>query len=267
MRSLPLLLTLPALALATQNSFAGVDTFKALPLPAPHDAAVPPSSLVWPPPRFLAATGAPSKALDASFKITPTISGAAGLTATQSGLLGDIVARYTAIIAGKLSEAKAVPADGSGVNKIGSSGALREFIIEIDASNTTSDVISMETRYGYSITADAASEGVVRGTAESIFGAQYALESFVQLLDAHGRLAHGSIELRDAPMYVWRGLMLDAGRRFFPVPLVENLLDTMAAAKLNVRHRRREEKKRDEKETRNPCVPTSRCPCGVPSLT
>ena len=112
-------------------------------------------------------------------KITPTISGAAGLTATQSGLLGDIVARYTAIIAGKLSKAN---------NMIGSSdssGALREFIIEIDASNTTSDVISMETRYGYSITADVAIEGVVRGTAESIFGAQYALESFVQLLDAH----------------------------------------------------------------------------------
>ena len=43
----------------------------------------------------------------------------------------------------------------------------------------------METRYGYSITADVAIEGVVRGTAESIFGAQYALESFVQLLDAH----------------------------------------------------------------------------------
>ena len=239
-----LLLTLPALALATQNSFAGVDTFEALPLPAPYDATVSPSSLVWPPPRFLAATGAPSKALDASFKITPTISGAAGLTATQSGLLGDILARYTAIIAGKLSKAKAVPADGSS----DSSSALREFIIEIDASNTTSDVISMETRYGYSITADAANEGVVRGTAESIFGAQYAMESFVQLLDAHGRLAHGSIELRDAPMYVWRGLMLDAGRRFFPVPLVENLLDTMAAAKLNVR--RREEGKRREEEKR-----------------
>ena len=238
-----LLLTLPALALATQNSFAGVDTFEALPLFAPYDATVSPSSLVWPPPRFLAATGAPSKALDASFKITPTISGAAGLTATQSGLLGDILARYTAIIAGKLSKAKAVPADGSSDNN----KIVREFIIEIDASNTTSDVISMETRYGYSITADAANEGVVRGTAESIFGAQYAMESFVQLLDAHGRLAHGSIELRDAPMYVWRGLMLDAGRRFFPVPLVENLLDTMAAAKLNVRKRRREEKEEEKR--------------------
>ena len=30
--------------------------------------------------------------------------------------------------------------------------------------------------------------------------------------------------------------MIDAGRRFFPVPLVQNLLDTMAGAKMNVLH-------------------------------
>ncbi len=30
--------------------------------------------------------------------------------------------------------------------------------------------------------------------------------------------------------------MIDSGRRFFPVPLVENLLDTMAATKLNILH-------------------------------
>ena len=30
--------------------------------------------------------------------------------------------------------------------------------------------------------------------------------------------------------------MIDAGRRFFPVPLVKNLMDTMAGAKLNVLH-------------------------------
>lgn len=30
--------------------------------------------------------------------------------------------------------------------------------------------------------------------------------------------------------------MLDSGRRFFPVPLVENLLDTMVVLKLNVLH-------------------------------
>ena len=37
-------------------------------------------------------------------------------------------------------------------------------------------------------------------------------------------------------MYKWRGVMIDSGRRFFPMPVVENLLDTMAVAKLNVLH-------------------------------
>ena len=49
-------------------------------------------------------------------------------------------------------------------------------------------------------------------------------------------LPHSSILVHDAPSYAWRGLMLDAGRRFFPVPLLHNLLDTMAAVKLNVLH-------------------------------
>lgn len=38
------------------------------------------------------------------------------------------------------------------------------------------------------------------------------------------------------PEYTWRGLMIDSGRRFFPVPLVKNLMDTMAANKMNVLH-------------------------------
>ena len=46
-----------------------------------------------------------------------------------------------------------------------------------------------------------------------------------------------AVAVHDAPAHSWRGLMIDSGRRFFPVPLVENLLETMAASKLNVRHR------------------------------
>ena len=38
------------------------------------------------------------------------------------------------------------------------------------------------------------------------------------------------------PEYKWRGLMIDSGRRFFPMPLVKNLMDTMAANKMNVLH-------------------------------
>ena len=44
------------------------------------------------------------------------------------------------------------------------------------------------------------------------------------------------IEIIDKPDYAWRGLMIDSGRRFFPMSLVKDLLDTMASVKLNVLH-------------------------------
>jgi hypothetical protein len=70
--------------------------------------------------------------------------------------------------------------------------------------------------------------------ADTFVGAAYAMETVVQLVRVHGGLP--AVRIDDAPLLAWRGLMLDAGRRFFPVPLVHNILDTMAASKLNVLH-------------------------------
>ena len=44
------------------------------------------------------------------------------------------------------------------------------------------------------------------------------------------------LTISDAPAYRHRGVMLDTGRRHFPVPLVKSIVDGMAAAKLNVLH-------------------------------
>ena len=49
-------------------------------------------------------------------------------------------------------------------------------------------------------------------------------------------ICSSAVSISDEPRFAHRGLMIDTGRRFFPVPLVENLLDTMAAIKLNVLH-------------------------------
>ena len=40
----------------------------------------------------------------------------------------------------------------------------------------------------------------------------------------------------DAPDYRHRGVMPDTGRRFWPIPLLLNTLDTMAMNKMNVMH-------------------------------
>merc|ERR1712130_228107 len=67
----------------------------------------------------------------------------------------------------------------------------------------------------------------------------YAMESFIQLIQTgpgSAILKYSYISLVDSPQYAWRGLMIDTGRRFFPMPLVKNLLDTMSANKMNILH-------------------------------
>lgn len=96
---------------------------------------------------------------------------------------------------------------------------------------------SKATDYSYHLHLNGTSVATL--TSKSVFGTLYGLESFLQLLTpAAGSLsvAHASIDIHDVPENVWRGLMVDSGRRFFPVSLMESILDTMAAVKLNVLH-------------------------------
>lgn len=97
-----------------------------------------------------------------------------------------------------------------------------------------SETLSVATRYDYTLTVTA--DGIeARGA--TVYAALYALETLTQLVGRGGLLpARVSLDVHDAPDYAWRGLMADAGRRFFPMPLLFNLLDTMAANKLNVLH-------------------------------
>ena len=40
----------------------------------------------------------------------------------------------------------------------------------------------------------------------------------------------------DAPRFLWRGVLLDCGRHFFPLPFIKKFLDVMALHKLNRFH-------------------------------
>uniref|UniRef100_A0A7S4DXL4 Beta-hexosaminidase n=1 Tax=Lotharella globosa TaxID=91324 RepID=A0A7S4DXL4_9EUKA len=99
---------------------------------------------------------------------------------------------------------------------------------------------SVSTLYNYSIHIDGSNSATA--IAPSIYGLMYAMETFSQLVgrEAEGKhtigMVHSIVSIVDSPSYAWRGLMLDSGRRFIPVPVVYNLLDTMAANKLNVLH-------------------------------
>ena len=92
--------------------------------------------------------------------------------------------------------------------------------------------VHRRTKYDYNITIN--SDSVSIG-ASTIYGGMYALETISQMLyENDGALPHGTII--DEPAYSRRGLMVDSGRRFFPMPTIENLLDTMAGVKMNLLH-------------------------------
>jgi len=67
-------------------------------------------------------------------------------------------------------------------------------------------------------------------------GLFYGAETLWQLVASAkgGRIA--AVRIEDKPAFAWRGVMLDSVRHFQPASYVEQLLDRMAAAKLNVFH-------------------------------
>ncbi len=68
-------------------------------------------------------------------------------------------------------------------------------------------------------------------------GAIHAMETLIQLVQpaASGYLIP-AVTISDSPRFRWRGLMIDCGRHFEPLSVLERNLDAMAAVKLNVFH-------------------------------
>ncbi len=87
-----------------------------------------------------------------------------------------------------------------------------------------------------SYTLDVTSQGAVLEAPTSV-GVIRGLETVLQLLESNGSGFYlPAVHIEDAPRFPWRGLLVDAGRHFMPVPVIERTLDGMAAVKLNVLH-------------------------------
>ncbi|WP_197046930.1 family 20 glycosylhydrolase [Paucibacter sp. KBW04] len=83
------------------------------------------------------------------------------------------------------------------------------------------------------------SERVVQLRAETAAGARHGLHALSQLWHAArsaGATGLPALLIEDAPLYPWRGLLVDVARRPLPMDALLRLLDTMAAARLNVLH-------------------------------
>ena len=62
--------------------------------------------------------------------------------------------------------------------------------------------------------------------AVSVFGAMCGMETFSQLV-VGGQLGVSYAVITDKPQYRHRGLLVDSGRRFAPVAMLENIMDGM----------------------------------------
>lgn len=83
----------------------------------------------------------------------------------------------------------------------------------------------------YRLRADA-SAILVEGTDAA--GLQHGVHTLAQLITTDGTIP--AVEIADAPRFAHRGLMLDVARHFFPVEVIERLIDRAAALKLNALH-------------------------------
>ncbi|HEV2273249.1 MAG TPA: family 20 glycosylhydrolase, partial [Acidobacteriaceae bacterium] len=68
-------------------------------------------------------------------------------------------------------------------------------------------------------------------------GVLHGLQTFLQLVRVSpSGFSLPAVTIRDQPRFPWRGLMIDSGRHFMPVEVIERNLDGMEAVKLNVFH-------------------------------
>lgn len=73
--------------------------------------------------------------------------------------------------------------------------------------------------------------------AATVLGALHGLETLLQLVsaDQNGYFLP-AVNIQDQPRFAWRGLMIDVGRHFEPVEVIERNIDALASVKANVFH-------------------------------
>ncbi|MGH7582388.1 MAG: beta-N-acetylhexosaminidase [Gemmatimonadales bacterium] len=188
--------------------FAGV--IAAVPLPA----QLPATLTLMPVPASLTVT-------DARLRIDSTLT--VGITGYRDARLERGITRAVARLEGRLGTPLTRTYTGNSDATVEIRVAGRGFAVpDLDEDES----------YQLSVT-----ERQARLTAPTVVGALRGLETLLQLQDADaaGLFLQGA-EIKDAPRFRWRGLLLDVSRHFEPVEVIERTLDGMAMVKMNVFH-------------------------------
>ena len=169
------------------------------------DAAAPISLRVWPLPQTEeCALGGTPASLSAGWTFTPPVGSARPVVSSA-------LSRYRPILGGGTP-----------------TGVLTQVKVSV-----TSDSAALSSNTSYSYSLSSTSDSTVDIVAETDYGVGYALETLSQILAANDCT---TFRVVDAPQFVHRGLMIDVGRRFYPVASVKRILDGMSSLKMNVLH-------------------------------
>lgn len=126
--------------------------------------------------------------------------------------------RLTAETGMPLNHAKAVP--------------KAEFVVTTDGPSQAVQQLDEDESYRLQVT----SAGI-QLKARNPLGVLRGLQTVLQLVTITPQgFAMPAVTIDDAPRFPWRGLMIDTGRHFQPLPVLERNLDGMEAVKLNVFH-------------------------------
>ena len=187
--------------------------------------------LIWPPAKEIIAKGNPLLLNPQSFSIS--FDTQSHPRAIESKRLLNAIERFTTRLQNKRN--------GKGLNHISNNISNSTTILTGMTLYIKTDTFKLSDTTDYSYTFSIDNGKIAKATANSIYGIIYALESLSQLIkpstiDGMVSVIYESISITDSPNFNWRGLMLDAGRRFFPMSSILNTLDIMLASKLNVLH-------------------------------
>ena len=107
-----------------------------------------------------------------------------------------------------------------------------KFVVETAGADKEILQLGEDESYRLEVKADG-----VKLTAPNPLGVMHGFATFVQLVKATpSGFAAPEVVIDDKPRFPWRGLMIDSGRHFMPIPVIERNLDAMEAVKLNVMH-------------------------------
>jgi hexosaminidase len=111
-------------------------------------------------------------------------------------------------------------------------GAAAAFIITTTGPSRPVQELGEDESYRLNITT-----AQVELTAPNPLGVLHGLQTFLQLVQITPQgFSVPSVSIDDAPRFAWRGLMIDSGRHFQPIPVIERNIDGMEAVKMNVFH-------------------------------